>query len=95
MLVLLGKLLQLNSSRIPPSHKGNKSAKKRHIITSFILPVGAIELPKVGQLSKNDSCKVCGKKTTGRCSRCMGMFEVYETPPSSMTLSCARYTILQ
>ncbi|KAG8984164.1 hypothetical protein FRB90_005503, partial [Tulasnella sp. 427] len=58
-LMLLQRLLSLNSSRIP---KGMGQYRSANLKTSFILPIGPIEKPDIARLARDLSCVVCGKQ---------------------------------
>ncbi|KAG8942841.1 hypothetical protein FRC04_003472 [Tulasnella sp. 424] len=65
-LMLLHRLLSLNSGRVP-TDSGYKTA---HLKASFILPVGPIEKADIARLTRDLSCAVCGKQSKTRCAQC-------------------------
>lgn len=63
-------LLKRNSKYLDASYKPKTLPCEEGFNVSFILPVGSLSFEDVGKLNSNLGCKVCGKKTTSRCSGC-------------------------
>lgn len=59
-LILLHRLLLLNSKRAGPGGDGHRNANLK---PSFILPIGPIEKTDIAQLARDLSCAVCGKQS--------------------------------
>ena len=67
---LLLTLLDQNAKHLAASYKPDLLWSEKAFKLSFILPLGPLTFEDIGKLNSDPGCKVCGNKSTSRCSGC-------------------------
>ncbi|KAF5379369.1 hypothetical protein D9615_006586 [Tricholomella constricta] len=65
------KLFTMNSKRISSGYKLRREKHEAGHTTTFLLPLGPLNMRDLGKLNSNPGCEICGKKDISRCTQCL------------------------